>query len=261
MLKLGPGYIFHDNIKLIAVQPEYDTIFESLLNDLGRQPYQFISRLGPHGVVDGFKVIDIHHDDAYGNHLIRLIRPSVPVIAAPVKKSGQGIIVNAVLQLPGILPPADLLGNKIDQHIDQFQGMPASAPHHHDVSQLTLFAHNGEYRHIVDLLPLHVLIKFKGFRQDIMGLFYASDPALMVLVQPSFQMAFQIPAGRRQIRFISPAGTLIAKAIVLLKEYLDMACFIVVRQHIHKAAQGFFHGFGFHHGVNTADHRIGHIRP
>ena len=32
---------------------------------------------------------------------------------------------------------------------------------------------------------------------------------------------------------------IIAKAIVLLKEYLDMACFIVVRQHIHKAAQGF----------------------
>ena len=83
----------------------------------------------------------------------------------------------------------------------------------------------------------------------------------MVLFQPFLYMAFQAAADRGAIPFIPAAGALIAKSIFLLKVYQDMSGLIMVRQHVHHASHGLFHGPGFYHGIDAAYHLIGHLCP
>ena len=87
----------------LAAPPEDTVIFSDGRGyDFGHTPQDFVSAFMPPGVVDEFKVIDIHHQEAERCHSC-LGHPvgflQIIVHAPPVQQMGEGVIVHVLFKL------------------------------------------------------------------------------------------------------------------------------------------------------------------
>ena len=212
---------------------------------------QFVPRFGALGFIYRPQIVDVRADHPDGGTVIPAVIPPVAVIAAAVEQSGQRIVVNAVLQLSGIFPMPDLPAHKVRKRLRHLQGLLLLPVQHHQIPQLPVRDLHWYHRHAPDPLALHILIKLKGLRKNLLGSVHLPAGRRLHTAQPFLQMLFH---GASQLSSAVPAAhTGVTEAVLPRKHKPQVGRPVMSREHIRRAAQRRLRVPGLRHGIEAAD--------